>query len=265
MVPSRSTPPASAPAEHSPAAAAAPQRAKTGADAGDAASESTSAPVGSGLVDIIPLTEPVTITVPPVRPPGRRGRPGHDQEAVIAAAVDLFNRHGYDATSMGMLADRLGISKSAIYHHVPGKEQLLEIALDRALRGLEAVLEHPAATTRTLDARLEYVIRATVGVLIDELPNVTLLLRLRGNTTMEREALARRRAFDRSVTALVEQAEAEGLVRNDLDPRVVTRLVFGMINSTTEWFRPSGGLRREELGDAIVALVMNGLRPRPAS
>lgn len=192
----------------------------------------------------------------------RRGRPGYDQEQVIAAAVELFNRHGYDATSMGMLADRLGISKSAIYHHVPGKEQLLEVALDRALRELEGILERPAAQERSVDQRLEYVLRATVGVLVDELPNVTLLLRLRGNTPLERRAMERRRAFDRSIAELVEASAAAGALRSDLQPRVVTRLVFGMINSIIEWYRPDGALRREELGDSIVAIAFDGLRPR---
>ncbi len=52
----------------------------------------------------------------------RRGRPGHDLASVLAAAVELFNERGYDGTSMRDLADRLGIAKSAIYHHVAGKE-----------------------------------------------------------------------------------------------------------------------------------------------
>ena len=58
-------------------------------------------------------------------------------------AVDVFNRHGYDATSMGILAENLGISKSAIYHHVPSKGDLLKLALDHALGGLEAILDQP--------------------------------------------------------------------------------------------------------------------------
>ena len=52
----------------------------------------------------------------------RRGRPGHDQDAVLTAAVRLFNERGYEATSMGDLAERLGITKSSIYHHVTGKQ-----------------------------------------------------------------------------------------------------------------------------------------------
>ncbi|HEY5224459.1 MAG TPA: helix-turn-helix domain-containing protein, partial [Microbacteriaceae bacterium] len=70
----------------------------------------------------------------------KRGRPGYDQRAVLEIAVAAFNEFGYDATSMGVLAKRLGLSKSAIYHHFAAKEDILELALDEALTALEAVL-----------------------------------------------------------------------------------------------------------------------------
>ena len=68
----------------------------------------------------------------------RRGRPGYDQESVLKIAVEVFNRHGFEATSMNVLADNLGITKSAIYHHVPSKGDLLRLALDRALDGSDS-------------------------------------------------------------------------------------------------------------------------------
>jgi AcrR family transcriptional regulator len=164
----------------------------------------------------------------------KRGRPGYDQQSVLLIAVDVFNRHGYDATSMGILAENLGISKSAIYHHVPSKGDLLKLALDHALGGLEAILEQPRATSGAADARLEFVLRQTVAVLVERLPFVTLLLRLRGNTEIERDALERRRAFDHEVAGLISAARDEGSLRQDIDPRTVTRLLFGTINSIVE-------------------------------
>ena len=74
------------------------------------------------------------------QPAPRRGRPGHDQATVLRIAIDLFNRQGYDGTSMGDLAAELGVTKSAIYHHVPSKQHLLSLALDEALEGLEATI-----------------------------------------------------------------------------------------------------------------------------
>ncbi|MBQ1442992.1 MAG: TetR family transcriptional regulator [Renibacterium sp.] len=190
----------------------------------------------------------------------KRGRPGYDQETVLRIAVEAFNQHGYEATSMGLLAERLGVSKSAIYHHVDSKEALLELALDQALGGLEAILSEPGASSGAPEGRLEYVLRGTVAVLVDRLPYVTLLLRLRGNTAMERGALRRRRDFDKEIAALVAAAQADGALRSDVDARTAERLLFGTINSIVEWYRPGGPLTAAELADQIISMVFDGLR-----
>lgn len=192
----------------------------------------------------------------------RRGRPGNDRSDVINAAVRLFNQHGYEATTVGMIAEQLKVSKSAIYHHVTSKEDLLASALDRALSSLEEMLDAAKASTRSPVERLETVLRGTIRVLIAELESVTLLLRLRGNTDLERQALARRRRFNLAVAELVDEADEVGALRADLDSRVATRLVFGMVNSITEWYRPGGTLDAETLADHIVGIVFDGLRPR---
>ena len=193
----------------------------------------------------------------------RRGRPGYDQQGILAVAVAAFNEHGYDATSIGMLAERLGLSKSAIYHHFGSKDEMLDRALDAALSGLEAVVDAPlpaAAGHGDAVARLEHVLRGAVHVLVEQLPAVTLLLRVRGNTDVERRALTRRRAFDRRITALVAEAQAEGSLRSDIDAAVVARLTFGMINSIVEWYRPGGREGADRLADDVVAIALDGLR-----
>ena len=191
----------------------------------------------------------------------RRGRPGYDQQGILAVAVAAFNEHGYDATSIGMLAERLGLSKSAIYHHFGSKDEILDRALDSALSGLEAVVDDPLPGDATdAVARLEHVLRGAVHVLVDQLPAVTLLLRVRGNTDVERRALTRRRAFDRRITALVAEAQAEGSLRSDIDAAVVARLTFGMINSIVEWYRPGGREGADRLADDVVAIALDGLR-----
>jgi AcrR family transcriptional regulator len=192
--------------------------------------------------------------------PARRGRPGHSLDSLLEVAVLVFNERGYDATSMDELATRLGVTKSAIYHHVPSKVELLRLALDRALDALFAVTEEPRATTGPAIERLEHVVRGSVRVLTEELPFVTLLLRVRGNSPVELAALQRRREFDRIVTDLVRGAEDEGDVRPDVDPAVTSRLLFGTVNSLTEWYRPDGGLSADDLADALVATTFDGLR-----
>ncbi|NIH87762.1 TetR/AcrR family transcriptional regulator [Amycolatopsis granulosa] len=197
-------------------------------------------------------------------PPARRGRPGYDLESLLAVAVKLFNERGYDGTSMEDLSRKLGITKSAIYHHVPSKQELLRLAVNRALDGLfEIVAELEAVDGRAVD-RLEYLVRGSVRVLVDRLPFVTLLLRVRGNTKVERDALARRREFDHIVSELVTRAVDEGDLRPDIDPPTAARLLFGMVNSLIEWYRPRGGQSADQLAETVAAVAFDGLRIRSA-
>ncbi|WP_281260712.1 TetR/AcrR family transcriptional regulator [Murinocardiopsis flavida] len=205
---------------------------------------------------------------PPTGPPrSRAGRPGHDADSVLRTAVRVFNERGYEGTSMEDLARALGITKSAIYHHVSGKQELLRQALDRALDALFAVTAEPGAAAGPAIDRLEHVVRGSVTVLVAELPHVTLLLRVRGNTAVERRALARRREFDQIVAGLVREGAAAGEIRADIDPEIAGRLLFGMVNSLIEWYRPGRGLDGAELASVVAAVAFDGLRtePRPTS
>jgi AcrR family transcriptional regulator len=192
----------------------------------------------------------------------KRGRPGYDQAAILEIAVLAFNEHGYDATSMSKLASRLSLSKAAIYHHFSSKEELLELALDHALGGLENVITQPGATTGPAIDRVAHVLRGAVLVLAERLPYVTLLLRVRGNTEVECNALERRRVFDRFVATLVLAARDEGSLRADLDAGVVTRLLFGMVNSIAEWYRPNGAADAARLANDVLTVALDGLRFR---
>jgi AcrR family transcriptional regulator len=194
--------------------------------------------------------------------PRRRGRPGLDLATVLGRSVTLFNERGFDGTSMEDLAQHLGITKSAIYHHVTSKDALLGLALDHALSGLEEA----AAEVRAMDGaavdRLESLVRRSVEVLVERLPYVTLLLRVHGNSDVERDALARRRRLDRFAAALVKEAVGDGDLRPDVDPAVTARLLFGMVNSLVEWLRPASTHTADELAHAVAAAAFDGLRAR---
>lgn len=188
-------------------------------------------------------------------------RDTYTPDSLLAVAVEVFNERGYDGTSMEHLSRAAGISKSSIYHHVRSKEELLRRAISRALDGLFGILAEPRAMEGRAVRRLEYVVRRTTEVLVEELPYVTLLLRVRGNTDTERWAMARRREFDHEVADLLRRAAAEGDLRADIDARLATRLLFGMINSLVEWYRPGrGGTDPAELADAVVRTAFAGLR-----
>ena len=204
-------------------------------------------------------------------------RDTYTTESLLSVAVEVFNVRGYDGTSMEDLAKAAGISKSSIYHHVSGKEELLRLAVTRALDGLFAVLDEPALAGVGAAQQLSYVLDRTCQELVRNLPYVTLLLRVRGNSAAERAALDRRREFDHRVAELVSAAIEEGDLRSDLDPRLTSRLIFGLVNSVSEWYRPhadshadgtsgsghSGGHDGgQDIAKALTTLVFEGMRRR---
>ena len=102
-------------------------------------------------------------------------------------------------------------------------------------------------------------VRQSVEVLVAHQPAVTLLLRVRGNSDIELKALRRRRAIDDRLAVLVAEAVAEGSLRGDLPPDLVSRLLFGMVNSLVEWYRPGGAVDAAMLSRAITTMAFDGL------
>ena len=196
--------------------------------------------------------------------PARRARrPSHGPGSLLEVSVGEFITRGYDATSMEDLSRAAGITKSSFYHHFTGKEALLRAALERALDGLFGVLDEPAAAAGGDPAeRLRHIVRGQVRVLMAELPYVTLLLRVRGNTETERWALERRRAFDVRVAEIVREAVEQGEVAADVDPALAARLLSGLVNSIVEWYRP-GRAGTASLPDDVARAAFTGIIPAP--
>lgn len=196
-----------------------------------------------------------------------RGRPArHSLDELVHLVATEFLERGYDATSMEDLARATGLTKAALYHHVAGKEEFLRIAVARGVDALDAAVGEAEALEAPALRRLEHVVRRSVAVLVDNLPYVTLLLRVRGNTATEQWALARRRELDARTAALTAQAVADGELPADVDPRLLTRLLFGAVNSVTEWFRPGAGAGPDEIADVLVRMITpTAVVPAPRS
>ena len=79
------------------------------------------------------------------------------RQRLIEVAVELFTRHSFAGTSLQMIADELGFTKAAIYHHFRTREQLLAAVLEPMLEELGAVVVS-AESRRTAHARAEHML-----------------------------------------------------------------------------------------------------------
>ncbi len=192
------------------------------------------------------------------RPSAKQRKP-YNLDAILDVAVRVFLKRGYDGSSLDDVARAAGITKASIYYHVRSKEELLARGVGRALDALFAVLEERPAKAGPAAARLRYIVHRTIEITVDQLPEVALLLRVRGNTPVERKIMERRREFDHLIARVMRNAQRQGDLRADVEPRLATRLLFGMLNSITEWYRPGGGLEAPEVAEAIAKIAFGGM------
>lgn len=189
-------------------------------------------------------------------------RKPYDIDSLTDVALAVFAERGYDGASMDDVARAAGITKASIYHHVTGKEALLERGLSRALDALFAILTEPEANAGEPEQRLRHIVCRVAETTLRMQPELTVLFRVRGGSDVQRAALERRRAFDHHAAELIAQAQVRGTVRDDLDARVIARLVFGMSNSVVEWYRTGGTLAAKDVVATVVALAFEGALPR---
>ncbi len=91
----------------------------------------------------------------------RTAEAGNTRERILQVALDLFGRQGYSGTSIRDIANRMGMTKAAVYYHFPSKENLLADILTPAMTRVGHVLT-TAGQVRTSEQR-----RALVTALVD--------------------------------------------------------------------------------------------------
>jgi AcrR family transcriptional regulator len=85
---------------------------------------------------------------PPWSSARRRRRRQLTREAITEAALELVDAEGLDALSMRNVAERLGVQASALYGHVSGKQELIQLMLDRVACEIETGSRHSAISSR---------------------------------------------------------------------------------------------------------------------
>jgi AcrR family transcriptional regulator len=173
------------------------------------------------------------------------------RDEVIEAALRVFSAKGYAGASVQDIADELGILKGSVYHYISSKEDILyEVMLATHRLGLEAALSAvaidgpPIAKIRSLIssmARFNATHPARTAILNRELRSLP--------PRRRREIIAGRDRYEELLQELIAEGQGDGSVSASLDVRVTTLALMSMINGIQLWYRPSGGMSAEKIGE----------------
>jgi TetR/AcrR family transcriptional regulator, cholesterol catabolism regulator len=174
-------------------------------------------------------------------------------------AARLFAQKGYHGTSIGDLAEALGIQKGSLYAHIQGKQDLLYEAMCEGAEAFHSSLDAiPARLPATEKLRLA--LRAHLRVVADQLEVATVFVQEWKYLEGERRAeiVAERRRYEERIRELFREGREQSEFRTDLDDAVAALLFLSAANWAYTWLRP--GTDTDELADRFHLLLMDGMR-----
>ena len=174
-------------------------------------------------------------------------------------AARLFAQKGYHGTSIGDLAEAMGVQKGSLYAHIESKADLLwEVAHGGAVAFHEALDAVPDDLNATEKIRLS--LRAHLRVIAEQLDVATVFIREWRYLEGERrdEFVAERRRYEERFRALFREGRELGQLRTDLDDATAALLALSAANWAYTWLRP--GTDTDELADRFFAVLLDGMR-----
>jgi TetR/AcrR family transcriptional regulator, cholesterol catabolism regulator len=194
---------------------------------------------------------------------GRSRRSHRTRDRIVTAAARLFERNGYDATSMDDIAEEANITKPTVYYHFANKEALYTTICTQHSGRSNKYVDALAASSLTAAEKLVELIWNLVASSIHE-QTTRLLFDSHVRVAPESRALIRA-AQHRYVDAIADElanAQAAGEAFPD-DPRLMALTVFESIGRTRRWFDPHGRVPSESAGPMIVRLFLRALLKEP--
>ncbi len=174
-------------------------------------------------------------------------------------AARLFAERGYHGTSIGDLADALGVQKGSLYAHIASKQDLLYDTMREGAAafhdGLDAIDERLSATQKIRNA-----MRAHLRVVAEQLDMATVFVREWRYLEGERrdEIVGERRRYEERFRALFREGREHGELRTDLDEATAALLALSALNWAYTWLAP--GRATDELADRFFTALVDGMR-----
>jgi TetR/AcrR family transcriptional regulator, cholesterol catabolism regulator len=180
-------------------------------------------------------------------------------DRVLETAARLFRRNGYAQTTTREIARVVGIEKGSLYYHIHAKEDLLYNLSVDSLTHISAAAERALAKAGDSD-RLEAIVQAHVLSILEERDmHATMLIELRGLApARQRRVVKLRDKYEALLRSVVEESQAAGRLRTDIDSKMLTLGLLNLLNWTIFWFRPGGEYSSQQVADALTSLFLQG-------
>jgi TetR/AcrR family transcriptional regulator len=195
--------------------------------------------------------------------PSRAEQSQTKRKAIIREAARVFNRRGSHGTTLEDVAERLGVTKTALYRYVDNKNDLLCACHEEAM---DIAFEHLAKGERAGRTGLEKIQIAMSGYLRSMISELGVPVLLLEENALEKESAVRvvalRDKFEKRLRSLVRAGIADGSIV-PMDPKLAVFMLLGAVHWVTKWYSSSGPWTADEAASALIELATRSLAAKP--
>jgi len=209
----------------------------------------------------------MTSATPDPAPSRRERRRRELHERILDAAVSLFERKGYEATTALEIANSADVAEKTFYNHFPTKQHLIEELAERSLQNASEILAESRRLPGTTADQLRHFAERSAEAAEQGSRQLTREVLLELVRVAQVDGVGdRKRALRHGFRALLEDGVARGDVAPGADYEFVTDLaVAAYLGMIINWVTLPGYPLRERLlhaADAGAAILQSGLHPR---
>ena len=174
-------------------------------------------------------------------------------------AARLFAQKGYHGTSVGDIAEALGVQKGSLYAHMASKEDLLSDTLMEGAAAFHAALDAIPDDVAPVE-KIRLALRGHLRVVAEQLDVATVFVQEWRYLQGERRErfVAERRRYEERIRELLREGRDLGDLRSDLDEGASVLLLLSAVNWAYTWLQP--GRNTDALADRFLALLVDGMR-----
>ncbi|MGH3034517.1 MAG: TetR/AcrR family transcriptional regulator [Gaiellaceae bacterium] len=174
-------------------------------------------------------------------------------------AARLFAQKGYHGTSIGDLAEAMGVKKGSLYAHIQGKQDLLYETMREGAAAFHGALDEIPENLPATE-KLHLALRAHLRVVAEQLEISTVFVQEWRYLEGERreEVIEERRRYEQRIRDLFREGREQGELRSDLDEPAAVLVFLSAANWAYTWLREGGDT--DALADRFFTLFLDGIR-----
>ena len=186
---------------------------------------------------------------------------------MVRLAGELFAQKGFRATTVREIADAAGILSGSLYHHFDSKESIGDEILSSFINDVLADYRDAASSAGSPREVVEQIVRSTSRTLSRHRAALAMLQNDWSYfSTQDRFGYLRKALgeIERTWIAQFERGKEAGVFRADLDARLTYRLLRDVLWIPSQWGAASSSYSIDQVADAILALLFDGILNRAA-